>query len=180
MCNVLLQSTLGQLKFVCYFANSITLHATRTVQPISQARPARSMMSLRTFIGLQLYLWPTLSIFSFLFNWKEFYREMIKITTLVHFVSRSTHTNFLHRLRQLHGKIRFLIQLFFTCDAASTGCVVFVCHLILVVCREVVQNNTKPLSVNKFYTWIKTKQISVFCYVLKSVTFFSNAVLDCV
>jgi len=70
---------------VRYFAISVTMHATRIVQPISWALPARSMTSLGTFIGSQLYLWPRLSIFSFLFNWKELYRKMIKIITLLHF-----------------------------------------------------------------------------------------------
>jgi len=58
----------------------------------------------------------------------------MKITALLHFVGRSTHTNFFTP----SGKIRFLIQLFITFDTASIGCFVFVCHLILVVFREVV------------------------------------------
>jgi len=58
----------------------------------------------------------------------------MKIAALLHFVGRSTHTN----VFTPSGKIRFLIQLFIIFDAASIGCVVFVCHLILVVFREVV------------------------------------------
>jgi hypothetical protein len=58
----------------------------------------------------------------------------MKITALLHFVGRSTHTKFFTP----SGKIRFLIQLFIIFDAASIGCVVFVCHMILVVFREVI------------------------------------------